>query len=86
MEQELPAPGYGGADTPAVRGTARRIVRHMDVAEHRRAYQDALRERDAARARAVVDSALEAGVAVSDVYLGILQPALYAVGHEWAAA
>jgi MerR family transcriptional regulator, light-induced transcriptional regulator len=57
----------------------------MDVAEHRRAYQDALRKHDAARARAAVDGALEAGVAVPDVYLGILQPALYAVGHEWAA-
>ena len=75
----------GAADTTAVRGTARRIVRHVDVAEHRRAYQDALREHDAARARAAVDGALEAGVAVRDVYLGILQPALYAVGHEWAA-
>ena len=37
------------------------------------------------RARAAVDGALAAGVAVPDVYLGILQPALYAVGHEWAA-
>jgi methanogenic corrinoid protein MtbC1 len=75
----------GAADTTAVRGTARRIVRHVDVTEHRRAYQDALRARDAARAREAVDGALEAGVAVPDVYLGILQPALYAVGHEWAA-
>jgi len=75
----------GAADTPAVRGTARRIVRHVNVAEHRRAYQDAVRERDAARARAAVDDALAAGVSVQDVYLGILQPALYAVGNEWAA-
>src|SRR4051794_25352089 len=77
----------GAADTSAVRGTARRIVRHMDrdVAEHRRAYLDALREHNAARARAAVDAAVEAGVAVPDVYLGILQPALYEVGHGWAA-
>jgi MerR family transcriptional regulator, light-induced transcriptional regulator len=75
----------GAADTTAVRGTARRIVRHVDVAEHRRAYQDALRARDAGRARAAVEGALAAGVALPDVYLGILQPALYAVGHEWAA-
>src|SRR3954465_10713267 len=75
----------GAADTTAVRGAARRIVRHVDVTEHRRAYQDALRARDAARARAAVDGALAAGGAVPDVYLGILQPALYAVGHEWAA-
>jgi MerR family transcriptional regulator, light-induced transcriptional regulator len=75
----------GADDTTAVRGTARRIVRHVDVAEHRRAYLDALRRHDAARARAAVDSALEAGVAVQEVYLGILQPALYEVGQGWAA-
>jgi methanogenic corrinoid protein MtbC1 len=75
----------GAADTLAVRGTARRIVRHVDVAEHRRAYLEALQGHDAGRARACVDAALEAGVAVADVYLGILQPALYEVGHGWAA-
>src|SRR3954447_17089725 len=75
----------GAADTSAVRETARRIVRRVDVADHRRAYLDALREHDAARARGAVDAALEAGVAVPDVYLGILQPALYEVGHGWAA-
>src|SRR3954469_19562820 len=75
----------GAADTTAVRGTARRIVRHVDVAEHRRSYQDALRARDAGRARAAVEGALAARVALPDVSLGILQPALYAVGHEWAA-
>jgi MerR family transcriptional regulator, light-induced transcriptional regulator len=75
----------GVADTPSVRGTARRIVRHVDLGAHRRAYLEALREHDAARARAAVDAALEAGAAVPDVYLGILQPALYEVGHGWAA-
>jgi methanogenic corrinoid protein MtbC1 len=75
----------GAADTLAVRGTARRIVRHVELVEHRRTYLGALREHDTARARAAVDAALEAGVAVPDVYLGILQPALYEVGKGWAA-
>jgi methanogenic corrinoid protein MtbC1 len=57
----------------------------MDVGQHRRAYLDALRAHDAAGARAAVDAALEAGVPLPDVYLEVLQPALYEVGHGWAA-
>jgi MerR family transcriptional regulator, light-induced transcriptional regulator len=57
----------------------------MGVGEHRRAYVEALRARDAGAARATVDAALDVGVSVPDVYLEILQPALYEVGHEWAA-
>ena len=38
-----------------------------------------------AGARVAVDAALDDGVPVADVYLGILQPALYEVGDEWAA-
>ena len=86
MEQERPAPGYGGSPTPPRCGephvvsfatwtspsTAGRTRTHCGSATP-------------PRARAAVDGALAAGVAVPDVYLGILQPALYAVGHEWAA-
>jgi methanogenic corrinoid protein MtbC1 len=61
------------------------MVGAMDVGAHRRAYLEALQARDAAAARTVVDAALEAGVPVDEVYLGILQPALYEIGHEWAA-
>jgi methanogenic corrinoid protein MtbC1 len=57
----------------------------MEVGDHYRAFLDALRAHDAAGARGAVDAALEAGVPVPDVYLGILQPALYEVGHAWAA-
>ena len=57
----------------------------MDVGDRRRAYLEALRAHDAAGARAAVDAALEDGVPVPDVYLGILQPALYEVGESWAA-
>jgi methanogenic corrinoid protein MtbC1 len=57
----------------------------MDVGEHRRAYLAALKAHDAAGARAAVDAALAASAPVADVYLEILQPALYEVGHDWAA-
>jgi len=35
-------------------------------------------------ARGAIDAALEAGVPVPDVYLGVLQPALYEIGRCWA--
>jgi methanogenic corrinoid protein MtbC1 len=57
----------------------------MDVGEHRRAYLGALQERDAAAARAAVEAALDDGVAVPDVYLEILGPALHEIGSDWAA-
>ena len=57
----------------------------MDVREHRRAYLEALRAHDASAARAAVDAALDDGVPVPSVYLEILQPVQYAIGHEWAA-
>ena len=72
-------------DTPSVRPPARRIVRHMDAEAYRRAYLEALQAKDATAARSAVDAAVEAGVPVADVYLEILRPALYAIGHEWAA-
>jgi methanogenic corrinoid protein MtbC1 len=73
----------GFPDTPEVRAPERRIVRHM-VDRHRRAYLDALQARDAAGARAAVDAAVADGVPVPDVYLEILRPALYEIGHDWA--
>ena len=75
----------GATGTPGVRAPARRIVRHVEVGEHRAAYMAALQAHDAAGARAAVDAALAAGVPVAEVYLQILQPALYEVGHGWAA-
>jgi methanogenic corrinoid protein MtbC1 len=57
----------------------------MEVGEHRRAYLGALQARDAVGARAAVDTALDDGVPVADVYLEILQPALYEIGHGWAS-
>ena len=57
----------------------------MDVGEHRRAYLGALQERDAAAARGAVEAALDDGVAVPDVYLEILGPALHEIGSDWAA-
>jgi methanogenic corrinoid protein MtbC1 len=75
----------GFPDTPSVRPPARRIVRYMDAEAYRRAYLESLQVKDATAARSAVDAAVEAGVPVADVYLEILRPALYAIGHEWAA-
>ena len=56
----------------------------VDVEEHRRAYLEALLARDVGAARLAVEGAIAAGVPVPDVYLGILQPALYEIGRCWA--
>jgi methanogenic corrinoid protein MtbC1 len=52
--------------------------------EHGAAFLDALLARDSARARQAVESALEDGVPIPDVYLGMVVPALREVGHRWA--
>src|SRR3954463_8950730 len=55
-----------------------------DAAAHRRAYLEALLARDVGAARRAIAAALEAGVPVPEIYLGVLQPALYEVGRCWA--
>jgi methanogenic corrinoid protein MtbC1 len=54
------------------------LSRHLD------AFCAALQVRDARRARATIDAALADGVGLDDVYLGLFQPALYAIGDLWA--
>jgi MerR family transcriptional regulator, light-induced transcriptional regulator len=49
----------------------------------RDAYLTALLRTDPAAARLVVDAALEAGMPVRDLYLTVLQDALYEVGRLW---
>jgi MerR family transcriptional regulator, light-induced transcriptional regulator len=56
----------------------------MDLGPYRNAYLDALKRRDSGRARRAIDGALATGAAIVDVYLDVLQPALYAIGHDWA--
>jgi len=56
----------------------------LDIAARRDAYIAALVQRNSGRARDVIDDALRAGVPIPDVYLEILQPALYDIGHRWA--
>ena len=56
----------------------------VDAGQHRQAYLDALLARDVAAARRAVDAALDAGLTVPDIYLGVLQPALYEIGRCWA--
>jgi methanogenic corrinoid protein MtbC1 len=48
------------------------------------AFLESLLARDSARARRIVDTALAEGVPVPDLYLGVLEPAMRAVGHRWA--
>ena len=60
------------------------MTRTVEVEEHRRAYLEALLARDVGAARAVIEAALHAGLEVPDIYLGILQPALYEIGRWWA--
>jgi methanogenic corrinoid protein MtbC1 len=54
------------------------------LADHADAYLRALVARDGRAARAAVDAALQAGATVSQVYVEVLQPALYAIGDRWA--
>ena len=52
--------------------------------DHRSGFLDALLARDSARARRVVEQALEGGIPIPDIYLGVLAPAMQEVGHRWA--
>ena len=54
------------------------------MSARRDAYLQGLLTRRSARARAAVDDALAAGVTIPEIYLEILQPALYEIGHRWA--
>jgi methanogenic corrinoid protein MtbC1 len=56
----------------------------MSATAHRQAFLDSLVARDSARARRALEAALAAGVAIPDVYVEVMQPALYEVGHRWA--
>lgn len=50
----------------------------------REAYLGALIDRDARRAREVVDAAVAAGVGIADIYTDVFEPALGDIGHRWA--
>jgi methanogenic corrinoid protein MtbC1 len=51
---------------------------------HRDAFLRALVERDSAAARRAVDVALAGGLDIDDIYIEVMQPALYEIGHRWA--
>jgi methanogenic corrinoid protein MtbC1 len=55
-----------------------------DLSRHADAFLRALVARDQRAARTAVDDALAAGAGVPDVYFGVLQPSLYAIGDRWA--
>jgi methanogenic corrinoid protein MtbC1 len=54
------------------------------VHEHRDTFLAALLARDSAQARRTIETALEAGIPIGDIYLEVLEPALREVGHKWA--
>jgi methanogenic corrinoid protein MtbC1 len=56
----------------------------VSVQEHRDAFLAALLARDSAWARRAVETALEHGIPIPDIYLEIIDPALREVGHRWA--
>jgi MerR family transcriptional regulator, light-induced transcriptional regulator len=57
----------------------------MDRAEaHRDAFLRALVERDSTAARRAIDDALAGGLIVDEIYVDVMQPALYEIGHRWA--
>jgi methanogenic corrinoid protein MtbC1 len=60
------------------------MTQTVDVEAYRRAYLDALLARDVGAARAAVEAALTLGTPVPEIYLGVLQPALYEIGRCWA--
>jgi methanogenic corrinoid protein MtbC1 len=60
------------------------MTRTLGVGEHRQAYIDALMARDVGAARSAVDAALALGTPVDEIYLDVLQPALYEIGRSWA--
>src|SRR4051812_10894194 len=69
---------------PATGILARVTVPVDDMAARRDAYLAGLLTRRSARARAAIDDALADGVPIAEIYLEILQPALYEIGHRWA--
>lgn len=57
----------------------------MDRAQaHRDSFLRALAERDSAAARRAIDAAVSGGFSVDDIYIEVMQPALYEIGHRWA--
>jgi methanogenic corrinoid protein MtbC1 len=60
------------------------MTRTVDFGEHGRAYLEALLARDVGAARRAVEHALAAGIEAPEIYLGMLQPALYEIGRSWA--
>jgi methanogenic corrinoid protein MtbC1 len=60
------------------------VTAPLTADEHRRAYLEALLARDVGAARAAVDAALALGMPAPEIYLEVLQPALYEIGRAWA--
>jgi methanogenic corrinoid protein MtbC1 len=70
------------ASPPVILG--RVTVASAGLAGRRDAYLRALLARNSGRAHAAVAGALADGASIPDVYLDVLAPALYEIGHRWA--
>lgn len=68
----------------ARRASSSAVAARLDTQARQAAYLAALLARDSARAREVVREARAEGVPIGDIYLEVLQPAMYEVGHRWA--
>lgn len=73
---------FGPRGVPARTATAADGDLALD--EFRGAYLQALLERDAARAREAIESAVATGAKMAAVYTEVFRPALVEVGHLWA--
>jgi len=51
---------------------------------HLAAFLRALVERDSTAARRAIDDALAGSLSVDEIYIEVMQPALYEIGHRWA--
>jgi methanogenic corrinoid protein MtbC1 len=69
-----------------MRADSQALARGGTPEQVRKDYLDALAAADLAAARSVLDDAIEAGMPVRRIYLGVLQPALYEIGRRWSHA
>jgi len=69
-----------------MRADTQALARGGSPDQVREEYLEALAGADLAGARNVLDDAIEAGMSVREIYLEVLQPALYEIGRRWSHA
>lgn len=85
LERDLPhALAVGPSARWSSSGGPGYIPGAVSLHEHRADFLHALLARDSARARQTIEGALDQGLPVPELYLGVLEPALREIGHRWA--